>query len=342
MRTKYIVFLIALFISCCKTEIKKPVSTESIRVKVAKVSQETLSIPVQSSGIVTTNEETRLSFKTGGIITGIFCKEGDKVKKGDILASLNLSEISAQVNQAKDGYDKTIRDYNRAKNLYNDSVATLEQIQNALTVMNIAKSNLDIAQFNLSHSKIIAPDNGIILKQFVKENEMIAAGYPVFLFGINGRSWKVKASVSDKDIIRVNSGDSAYVKVDAYPGLIFGAIVSNVGEMSNPMTGTYEIELTLNDGVHRLVTGFVADAEIFPKKKEFFLMVPVQSIVEADGQTGFVYAVTKAGIAKKVKIDILRIFGSKATINSNMEEISEIVTEGVAYLKNGQKVEIIK
>ena len=68
----------------------------------------------------------------------------------------------------------------------------------------------------------------------------------------------------DRDIIKINPGDSAEVSFDAYPGVMFSAIVDQVGEMSNPYTGTYETELTLKDAGYRLVSGFVASADIFP------------------------------------------------------------------------------
>ena len=77
---------------------------------------------------------------------------------------------------------KQLRDYTRANNLFADSVATLEQKQNAMTALNIAKSNLDIALFNRSHSKIVAPENGLILKQFVRSNELASPGLPCFSF----------------------------------------------------------------------------------------------------------------------------------------------------------------
>jgi multidrug efflux system membrane fusion protein len=246
------------------------------------------------------------------------------------------------VNLARNGFDKATRDFDRAKNLYTDSVATLEQMQNATTALNVAKSTLDIALFNLTHSKIIAPENGIILKQFVKANELTASGYPVFLFGTSGKSWKVKTGLSDRDIVRINPGDSAIVKLDAWPGIKFPAVVDQVGEMSNPLTGTYEIEMNLNRTDSRLATGFVAGVEVFPSKKETFIMVPVGAIVEADGQEGYVYTVNESTIVQKIKIEIVTISGSKAAIRGDLNGIREIVTEGAAYLRDGEKVKIVK
>jgi RND family efflux transporter MFP subunit len=338
---KLIIALTVLFLAGCRNESVKTTTSEVSGIMTTRLALETISIPVHSSGMLVSSEEMKLSFKTGGIVAKILVNEGDRVKKEDVLATLNLSEINAQVNLARNGYDKAMRDNSRAKNLYADSVATLEQMQNAATALSVAQSNLDIAQFNLAHSKIIAPENGVILKQFVKTNELIASGYPVFLFGTSGRNWKIKTGLSDRDIVRINPGDSAIITLDAWPGIKFSAAVVQVGEMSNTLTGTYEIELTLNSTGYRLATGFIAGVEIFPSKKETFIMVPLQAIVEADGQGGYVYTVQESMTVQKIKIEIVAIIGSKAAIRGSLNGIKEIVSEGAAYLRDGTRVKII-
>ena len=339
---KLIIVITVLISAGCRNEAVKSTNPEVISVRTTQVAPETISIPVHSTGILVSSEEMKLSFKTGGIVAEIQVKEGDRVNKGDILATLNLSEINAQVSLARNGYDKGTRDYTRARNLYTDSVATLEQMQNAATALNIAKSTLDIAQFNLMHSKIIAPENGVVLKQFVKANELITSGYPVFLFGTSDRNWKVKTGLSDRDIVRINPGDSAIVTLDAWQGIRFRAVVDQVGEMSNPLTGTYEIEMTLDRTDYRLATGFVAGVEVFPSEKKTFILVPVGAIVEADGQGGYVYFVSELMTVQKIKIEIITIIGSKAAIKGDLNGIREIVSEGAAYLRDGVKVEIVK
>ena len=343
MKTRSISIIIIILLSAaCKNREVKTTSTEAVRVRVTGVTTGVISIPVHTNGILVSSEELKLSFKTGGIVAKILVEEGDRVKKGDLLASLNLSEISANADQAKSGYDKALRDFKRAENLFRDSVVTLEQKQNAATALNVAKSALDIVQFNLNHSKIIAHDNGVILKQLVKANELVSSGYPVFLFGSSGKYWKVKAGLSDKDIIEINPGDSATVSFDAHHGLKFPAIVDQVGEMSNPYTGTYEIELLLHASDFRLASGFVAGVDLFPSTRKSFSMIPVESIVEADGHQGYIYVVTGAITVQKVKIDIETLIGSMAAVRGIPEGITEVVSEGAAYLKNGMKVEVIK
>jgi membrane fusion protein, multidrug efflux system len=341
IRTVSIILIIMLSANCRHPE-KKSDSAEPLRVRVSKVTTGFVSIPVHTTGTLVPTEELKLSFKTGGIVAKIFVREGDKVRKGDLLASLNLLEINANAEQAKIGYDKSFRDYTRAENLLKEGATTLEKKQNAETAMNIAKNSLEIAQFNLRHSKIEAPDNGIIMKQFVKENELVSSGYPVFLFGYSGKYWKIEAGLADRDMIKINPGDSAEVIFDAYPGVRFSALVDQIGEMSNPYTGTYETELTLKDTGYRLASGFVASADIFPSVKKSFTMVPVGSIVEADGLHGYIFIVNSELKARKIYVEIALISGTRAAVTGIPEGVTEIVSEGAAYLHDGAEVEIVR
>jgi membrane fusion protein, multidrug efflux system len=343
MKTNTILLILILtLLNSCKNREVKNVLPEVCRVRVAELTTREISIPVHSTGTLTSSEELKLSFKTGGIVAKINVKEGMRVGKGDLLASLNLSEVAANAEQAKNGYEKALRDYTRAEKLYRDSVTTLEQKQNALTALNVAKSTYEIVQFNLSHSRIIAPDNGVILKQFVKQNELVSSGYPVFLFGTTGKYWKVKTGLSDKDVVKVNQGDSAIISFDAYPGVKFSAVVEQVGEMSNPYTGTYETELLLESTDYRLASGFIASVDIFPLLKKSFTMVPVGSIVEADGQHGYIYVLNSPVTVQKIKIEIETLIGSMAAVKGIPYGIKEIVTEGAAYLWEGVKVEVVR
>jgi multidrug efflux pump subunit AcrA (membrane-fusion protein) len=166
MGKRDLAILMILFLSVsCKNREPRITTSEAVHVRVTEVTSGEISIPVHSTGVLVSSEEYKLSFKTGGIIGKIYVKEGERVKKGKMLASLRLDEIAANESQAKSGYEKALRDYQRAENLYRDTVATLEQKQNAATALSVAKSALEIVQFNLAHSSILAPDDGIVLRK---------------------------------------------------------------------------------------------------------------------------------------------------------------------------------
>jgi len=183
--------------------------TAPLPVEVVVAEKHRVTVPLRETGQLTAKSRIKLSFKTGGLIAKITVDDGATVKKGDLLASLDLSEIEARVREASLAYDKAVRDYRRVYNLYRDSVATLEQLEHIRTARDIAWNNLRIARFNLKHSVIRAPADGKILRRLAESGEMIAPGYPVLLFASTDRAWVVRCHVPDRDIVRIGPGDSA-------------------------------------------------------------------------------------------------------------------------------------
>ncbi|MGD8780072.1 MAG: efflux RND transporter periplasmic adaptor subunit [Ignavibacteria bacterium] len=324
----------------CSDNAAKENSEKITYVKTQKVNKEVIALPVKTSGKISSTAETKLSFKTGGIINDIKVREGQSVDKGQVLAVLDLKEIKARFNQAKDGLDKAKRDYERVKKLYDDEVATLEQLQDAETSYNVALSNLEIAEFNLQYSKIVAPADGKILAKFVEENELVGQGKPIFLFGINGKGWKVKVGVTDKDIIKLKIGDAAKVTFDAYPGVEFEALVNEVGEFANPYNGTYEVELVITLNEYKLVSGFVAKVEIYPSDRKSYLMVPYDALVEANNTDAFIYTVENSR-AKKLPVKVRHITQEFAAVDADKNNIGEVIIDGSAYLSNNVLVQVV-
>ncbi|HYX09751.1 MAG TPA: efflux RND transporter periplasmic adaptor subunit [Bacteroidales bacterium] len=325
----------------CKqaTEAPKPADTTEIRIAVVK--QEKIDLPVRTSGRLSTPEEIKLSFKTGGVISRIFVKEGAHVEKGQVLARLDLSEINARLDQAGLAVDKARRDYRRAHNLYEDSVATLEQLQNARTALKLAENNLEVAQFNKNYSTIEAPSKGTVLKRLAQENEIIGPGHPVFLFGTRAKNWIVKAGVIDKDIVKINPGDSASLSFDPFPGRSFAGTVDQIAQFADPYTGTYELQIRLDEPDNKLVSGFISRVNIFPAAQRKALTVPVDALSEATGRTGYIFLI-KNGKPERRAVSVDRLSDQKLIINSGIAEGDTIITEGYNYIKQNTVIKIVR
>ncbi len=332
--------LVILFGACNSLPDKKEQTTESVNVRICTPVLKKINPLIHSSGILSSQSEMKLSFKTGGIIDEIFVNEGQEVKKGQILARLNLSEIQAYANQSQLAFEKAQRDYMRAENLYKDSVATLEQFQNAKTQLEIAQNNVEISMFNLRYSTITAPANGKVLTCMAQENEVIGAGFPVFLFGTNTNTWVVKTNVTDKDIVRLNIGDSAFVYFDAYPSVAFKAQISEISGTADPYTGTYGLELQLQTVDYRLSSGFIAKINIFSSQTKEVLSVPYRSITDADGLNANIFLVQNGKPVKK-KVKIYSIDDNEVFIERGIDTTVSIITDGVSYLKKNSIINIV-
>lgn len=339
-----LLLIISLLSSCTnKKEVKKSlVEEEIIAVKLADISQANSTEPLMASGLVASLQETRLSFKTGGIIDKIFIKEGQNVAKGQLLASLNLTEINAQVQQATESVQKAERDLKRITNLYQDSVATLEQVQNLTTTLSIAKQSLDIAHYNQGYSKIYASTTGVIVKKIMNEGELATSGATVFNMNATGANdWILKVGIADKDWARLHLGDRATLQLDAFPTLHFSAIITNLSQGADLSSGLYQAELKISTQGKKLATGLFGKALLYPSKVQKYTTIPIDAIIEGNGDDAFVYVI-EAGKARKLPIKLAGITNNQAFVESGLAGISQVVTDGSAYLVEGSKVQVVK
>lgn len=343
------VMVTASFMACNKTK-KEETHQASVagldifKVKTTPISSASGSNEVKATGILSSNLESRPSFKTGGVIEQTYYKEGDRVNQGALLATLNMSEIKAQVEQAKRGVEKTSRDLTRVKNLYADSVATLEQMQNAQTAYDVSIEGLKIAEFNQSYSKVISPISGIIVKQIMNAGEIVGPGMPIYAIMGTGQShWIVKAAVSDKEWANLKKGDKAVVTFEAFPNQNFEGIVDKVADIANAGTATLDIEIRLKQQHQKLAAGLIADIlfSADQSRTNKYITIPIEALVSSHDGEAIVYVpVDGKAIKKKIKLD--KIEGTQVFVTSGLEGVHEIITSGGVYLQDGDKIEIVK
>jgi membrane fusion protein, multidrug efflux system len=336
----YILLLISIL--ACKRNAKQEANTalsdEFIVVKTTNVSKVISAEPIMASGFVASDKEARMAFKTGGIIEKIYVQEGDEVKKGQLLARLNMTEINAQVTQAHEGLNKLERDLKRVTNLYKDSVATLEQLQNVTTGYNLAKQTVEIADFNKNFSDIRATSNGRIIKKIMNEGELIGPGMPVLYMTADGAAdWVIKVGVSDKDWARLKEGDAANITIDAYKGETFPARITNKAVSIDPASGLYQTELKFYRLPKQLAYGLFATAKMQPTSARSYLSVPVDAIIEGNGNQASVF-VLENGKSVRKQVQITSISNANILINSGLEENQQVITDGSAYLTDGASV----
>ena len=245
--------LVGTSIIACGPTPSKPIGLdapkETVVVELAQVTKRDFKSDLIVSGVISSETEARLSFKTGGIIESMTVRDGDTVRLGQLLATLNPTEINAQVEQAKEALDKAQRDLERAKDLFAQSVATQEQLDNATTAWNVARQSLEIARFNQSRSEIRAPASGVVLRKLMNEGEIAAPGMPVFLFaGDQARDWVLKCGVSDRNWARLAKGDKVTITFDAFPAETFQGVVNRLAQGSDAASGLYQVEVKVFPG----------------------------------------------------------------------------------------------
>jgi RND family efflux transporter MFP subunit len=329
----------------CKEKTKVDANTEDvIPIKTMPLQQGTVQQQIFASGQFTTDDETNLAFKNGGIVNRVYVKEGDAVNKGQLLATLNLTEINAVVEQASLAYQKAQRDYQRASNLYKDSVATMEQMQNAKTALDVARQQYSSAGFNQAYSEIRANKSGYVLRKFANEGQVVGPGSPILqVNGAANGKWLLKAGVSDYQWAIIKAGDKATVTTDALPGKVFIGMVTKKSEGIDPLSGTFLIQIELiNVPVATIATGLFGKATITPSQTTTAWSIPYDALLDGDANNGYVFITNDNATAQKVKIQIAKVENQQVIVSGGLENAKALIISGSAYLNEGSKIKLVE
>ncbi|MCD9856772.1 efflux RND transporter periplasmic adaptor subunit [Epilithonimonas sp. JDS] len=338
-------FSLFLIISCKdeKKEVKPFETADVIAVKTAAVNSLALGSDINASGLVTTENETTYSFKIGGVVSGVYVEEGQFFRKGQLLATLDETEIRAGLNQSDLNVQKNERDYKRATNLYKDSVYTLEQVQNTRTGLDIARRQKDAVAFNARYAKIYATADGFVSQKVVNKGEIVGPGSPVLMINetSHNNNYLLKVGLTDTEWASTKIGQKAVVTLDGYPGKKFDAFVFRKSQAADMALGSFQVELKLMMNESKPAVGMFGKAEIKTGQSEDFNVIPYNSLLEADGNKAFVYVIENKKV-KKRPITIARFENDKVFVKDGLQKDDQIVISNSAYLNEQSAIKIIK
>jgi multidrug efflux system membrane fusion protein len=334
----------ALLFGCGRNDAPEPVKPTPVRTE--RASNGPAVPPIDTNGTVVTKREMRLSFKLGGLVRRIHVQEGDAVKQGQRLAEIELTEVSAQVEQARQLSDKARRDLARGENLYADQVISLEQLQDLRTQAAMADAQFRSAQFNLGYSVITAPRDGVVLRKLVEERELVPAGSPVLVFGESDRGFVVRAALADREIVNVKLGDKGEIRMDAFPGQAMSGTIVEVASAADEKSGMFPIEVQFDTPPPRLVSGLVARLRLAPASSAPPLTyVPMAALVEGNGDRASVFVIEggKAQtIARRRDVRVAFITADSIALESGLTSGETVITDGALFLENGEPVEVLR
>ncbi|MGI0119501.1 efflux RND transporter periplasmic adaptor subunit [Zooshikella sp. RANM57] len=310
-------------------------------VATADVKRELRQLPIRTAGRLSYSAETRLAFKTSGLVKAVYVDEGDNFNTGDLLATLDKEEVNAQVSSAESNVIKAKRDLQRLNRLYQKKAISLQQLQDAQTAVRLAEADLRIAQFNQRHSVIKATQPGRVLQRLLEPHELISAGTPAFFVALGKDQWVMEVGLADRDVVRVTIGDKAAVHFDAYPEKVFQGRVNQIAAMADPKSGTFNVKVELDKPPVALKSGLIGRMDIFPHTTKPLAFIPVSAMVTAKKNKAMVYAFDEqTHQVQQHWVDISAMLGSELAVRKGLDGVQQVVTLGAKYLENGMHVRL--
>ncbi len=266
-----------------------------------------LIVSVTATGTVQPTTQVDVSSEISGVVRIVNVDNNSMVKKGDVLAVLDLKRLDAQLARAKASLASSEAKLADAKATYEQKVLVMERqtalskkgfsatqdleaahaaresaaaaIASAEADILVAKADIALQQIDIDKSSIVSPVDGIVLKRAVEPGQTVASSLQapiLFTLAEDLKRMQVEADIDEADIGAVKAGQKAQFTVDAYPGKVFPATIETV-EFS-PLTTdgvvTYKAILIVDNAELLLRPGMTATAQIVVQKVDDALTVP--------------------------------------------------------------------
>ena len=275
---------------------------DAIKVETEKIVRQTIIHKVNASGKIKPETEVKISATSSAWIDSITVEEGDHIKKGQHLITLdrkqllsNYNSAASSVRSAKARLKQELASKKRVESMYEQNLASdqeLEAVEASYEIANSslaqAKSSLESREDDLNKARIVSPQDGIVTAVNKEVGEMAVGGMfqaEVLMIIADLNRMEVIVNVNENDVVSVSQGDTTEIEIDAFQDTIFYGIVSEIAHMaqsssvgSAEQVTNFEVKIRMIQVPDGIRPGMSATANIITDKKDDVLAIPIQSL----------------------------------------------------------------
>jgi membrane fusion protein (multidrug efflux system) len=307
-------------------------------VKVEAPKRETIVQSLNLTGDIGPIQQAQVFAKVYGNLEAVYVNLGDAVRKGQVLALVDTTELAQQFQEASASFSNASSQYDRAKALKEKGLVSQQDFDNSETAYKVAKSGLDNARTRLDYAKVTAPFSGIITKRYYDPGAVLTSTNATLFTLMDIDVMKVLVSVLEKDIPRAKIGTEVIVSVDAYPDKEFTGKLVRLAEAVDLSTRTMAVEVDIPNPDHLLKPGMFGTVSIIIDRKSDAVTVPTQAILR-DGQGPYVL-VADSSKARRVGVTVGADQSSRTEIREGLDGSESIITTGQQYARDGGQIRI--
>lgn len=326
----------SLALAGCQVKEEKTGGPSPVRVKVMKVALSEQKTSGRFSGTVEEAAGTPLSFSVMGTVNAVSFRLGDRVEKGQLLASLDATSVRSSYDAAKAALVQAEDAYRRMKELHGKgSLPEIKWVE-VQSKLQQARSMEEMARKNLKDCKLYAPFSGVIADKSVEVGQNVIPGMAVGkLLGVS--RLKVKISMPETEIASVSLHQKAEIVVPALGSRRFSGMVSEKGIMADPFSRSYEMNIDVADAGGDLMPGMVAEVRLAGADGGTAVIVPARIVQLDEKNRSFVW-IDNNGVAEKRVISCGDFAGDGVVITSGLKVEDRIIVEGQQKVCNGTKI----
>ncbi len=331
---------VLLFSACGHDKKDNNDSQPSVRVKTMAVAGNGADENFSYSGTVEEESATVVSFSTAGTIRTLTVSEGDHVRKGQLIGTLDDGTLRSAYDIAKATLDQARDAYNRMKILHDsNSLPDIKWVE-VQSKLSQAENAAQIARLALDDAKLYAPVSGVISEKTASVGQTVAPGQPVVKI-VDINSVKVVISIPENEISKFTTGMTAVITSKATEGQAYTGTLVEKGVSANPLSRSYAVKYQVGNSGGRLLPGMICDVLIESVSEAKEVVVPVSAVLLTADNSHFVW-LDSAGIACKRIVQPGAMLPDGIMIESGLKAGDNVIVAGMEKVSQGTKVTSLK
>ena len=331
--------VLAVAMAACSTEQKKTEFT--VTVKADTVGSTAQKIVVSYPGKIKASEDVNIAFRVSGTILRTPKKQGDFVRKGDVIAEMDSRDYALQFKATEAEYNQTKAECERVMALYEKQSVTLSQYEKAKYGLQQITAKYENHKNQLADTKLRAPFDGYIQKYLYDQDETVAAGMPVVSMFASGTP-ELEINISATDFMRRDKIVSCICRSELIPGVDFPTTILGINQKSN-LNQLYGMRLALkNNGGVTPAPGTTVMVDInFKSDEKDIPVIPLSCMFESEGNTCVWVIRDDNTLEKRVIVpQDVKLDGSVA-VKQGLSTGERVVSAGINSVFENQKVKVL-
>ena len=283
--------------------------------------------------------EALVSARASGEIREIHVEEGQFVRAGDLLVTLDGERLRLDSLKTRANLAKLEQEYRRQIELNEKGLVAATNFEDLKFRMEALRAAHELAELQYSYTRIVAPISGIVVERKVKVGQTLSEGNPV-MWITDPASLLARIKVPQSELGKLDVGQKASLQFDALPGLSQEAIVSRISPTVDPATGTFRVQLSMNQPQHEIAAGMFSRIQIAVEQHDNVMLLPQTAIIQEDTDT-VVYVVTD-GEARRRVVETGISDAGMTEILAGLESDETVILSGSSSLREGTPVASVK
>ncbi len=311
---------------------------EQIPVEVTIVTRGDISNYILLSSNLETEIMADVYSRAQGIVQEIFIEEGQWVKKGQIMLTLEAKEYELSEQKAKIDYQQQLSNFKRLEAMHEKSLLSNEEFEKAKYTLQASEIQWKEAQLNLDYMQIRSPISGRVGERLAKIGKRIQPTDKLFSVVDNSQVIAV-VYVPEKNLNQLKIGQRVLVSSDHMKGKIFSAWIKRISPVVDPSSGTFKVTIGVRNKGSVLRPGMFVNARIILDTHHDVVLIPKTAVVyENEYMNVFI---VRDNIAHKIRLEPGYEDNEKIESLKDVEEGDKIVVIGQAGMKDKSKVNVV-